>query len=253
MTTERVRVLDIRGRELSPCDTARARRLVAAGAATWVPGEPPAIRLAYAVEPASPRREPGQEIAPGTRLLLHLCCGPCATYTVPHLRERGFDLLGWWYNPNVQPGGEHELREASAQAYAARVGLPVAAGPYEPERFERAVGSHAARPERCQRCYQLRLEEAARATRERGIVTFTTTLLISPYQDQAAIREAGEEAARQHGVHFVFESLRRGWLARGRLAREYGLYLQQYCGCLYSLAERQRRAAPQAAVPDEER
>ena len=242
MSTDRVRVLDARGRELSPCDVARARKLTDAGRARWLPGEPPAIQLSYEVELPPGRGQPAPAVAPGTPLLLHVCCGPCATYPVPHLRELGFQVLGHWYNPNIQPAVEYARREESARVYAQQVGLPLVAGSYEPERFERAVRGREQRPARCRRCYRLRLEEAARVARQQGIENITTTLLISPYQDQAAIREIGEAVAGEHGLRFYFENLRRGWSRRGRLAREYGLYLQQYCGCRFSLEERRQAA-----------
>lgn len=246
MTGDRYRVVDARGVPLAPCDGARARKLLATGRATLVEGEEATIRLAYEVElPAAEGRQARPQIAPGTRLLLHICCGPCATYPVPRLRELGFDVLGWWYNPNIQPAEEHARREGSARALATRVGLPLAVGAYAPGAFEEAVRGHEERPERCRHCYRLRLEAAAREAERRGIERFTTTLLISPYQDQAALKEIGDQVAAAHGLSFFFENLRRGWAERGRLARAYGLYLQQYCGCRFSLAERERAQSRQ--------
>ncbi len=255
MTGKRVRVLDARGRELSLCAWDRAAELVAAGRAAFLPGAPPTVQLPYAVDrPAKPQRVTGPAVVAGTTLLLHICCGPCATYPVPYLRELGFEIVGWWYNPNIQPAQEHALREESAGIYARRVSLPMASGAYEPERFSAAARGQAERPERCRLCYRLRLEETAREAHRLGIGTISTTLLVSPYQDQAALREIGEEAAGRYGLRFYFENLRRGYAQRGRLAREYGLYLQQYCGCRYSLAERQRsivdRPAPSVSVQD---
>lgn len=246
MTRERYKVVDARGVPLAPCDAARAHKLLAAGRASLVEGEEATIRLPYEVELAAPATGRGAvQVAPGTRLLLHICCGPCATYPVPRLRELGFDVVGWWYNPNIQPAEEHARREESARALAARVGLPLAAGDYAPGAYEQAVRGHEERPERCRRCYRLRLEAAAREAARRGIERFTTTLLISPYQDQAALKEIGDQVAVAHGLSFFFENMRRGWAERGRLARAYGLHLQQYCGCRFSLAERERAVSRQ--------
>lgn len=241
MSGQRFRVIDARGVELAPCDAARAQKLVASGRASVVEGREATIQLAYEVDlPAAGERRAGPQIAPGTRLLLHICCGPCATYPVPRLRELGFDVVGWWYNPNIQPEEEYARREQSARVLAAREGLPLAAGPYEPAAYEEAVRGHEARPERCRRCYRLRLEATAQEAKRRGIGMFTTTLLISPYQDQAALHQIGDELAAAYGLTFFFENLRRGWAERGRLARAYGLYLQQYCGCRFSQAEREQ-------------
>ncbi len=241
MSGERVRVVDARGRELAPCAPARARALVASGRASYVAGPPGTIQLPYDVEVPAPAPLASEErVASGTPLLLHTCCGPCATYSVARLRELGFDLLGWWHNPNIQPSEEHRLRAESARDFAARVSLPLVTGAYEPERFEAAVRGEEERPGRCRRCYRLRLEAAAQEAQRRGIGAISTTLLISPYQDQAALRNIGEEVAARHGVRFFFENLRRGWGERTRLARAYGLYLQRYCGCRFSLDERER-------------
>jgi epoxyqueuosine reductase len=245
--TERVpraRVLDAGGRELSSCSLERAQDLLASGRAHLVVAQPMAIQLSYEAERPEPRRSPAviPAITPGTPLLLHICCGPCATYPVPRLRAEGFAVVGWWYNPNVEPAEEHALRLASTRAYAERVDLALGVREGEAERYEQAVAGHSERPERCRICYRLRLEETAREAVRQGIEMFSTTLLISPYQDQRALCEIGEETAQRHGRRFYFENLRQGWAERGRLARDYGLYLQQYCGCRFSLAEREAKA-----------
>ena len=113
---------------------------------------------------------------------------------------------------------------------------------YEMPRFLAAVAASAARPERCAVCYRLRLERTAAMARERGFDAFSTTLLISPYQDHDLLRRTGEDVAQASGVPFLYEDLRTGWPERGRLTRQYDLYRQQYCGCIYSEWERYRDA-----------
>lgn len=175
------------------------------------------------------------------RLLLHTCCGPCSTYSVRRFRESGWDTTGFWYNPNVHPFMEHQRRRESMAAFATAVLLPMIWwDEYEMPRFLRAVAERAARPERCETCYRLRLERTAVMARERGFDAFSTTLLISPYQHHGLLRAVGEQVAESCGVPFHYEDLRRGWSERGRLTREYGLYRQQYCGCIYSEWERFR-------------
>jgi predicted adenine nucleotide alpha hydrolase (AANH) superfamily ATPase len=175
-------------------------------------------------------------------MLLHICCAPCATYPVVHLRGLGYSLTGYWYNPNIQPWTEHEARRQSLVAYAALVGLPMVwERGYDTAQFLAMVAGHERKGERCAVCYSLRLGRAAAAARRLGLPRFTTTLLVSPYQDQAMLRRIGEEEAARHGVEFYFENMRRGWSERSRLTREYGLYRQQYCGCLFSEFERYTR------------
>jgi epoxyqueuosine reductase len=244
---ESVRVLDARGRELSPCSREKADKMLAAGTATLVGRDPLTIALPYAVDAPNKgarmaRGEPPPEVTVGRRLLLHICCGPCSTYPIGWLREAGYELTGLWYNPNVHPFQEHELRRDSAFRYAQIVGLDgLWDEPYEMPHYLRLVVGHERFRERCRLCYQLRMERTAQLAAQNGFDGFTTTLLISIHQDQAAIREIGEVMGRKYGVAFLFENFRRGWAERGRLARQYNLYAQQYCGCIYSEWERYAR------------
>ncbi len=96
---------------------------------------------------------------------------------------------------------------------------------------------------RCQVCYRLRLERTAQVAARKGFDAFTTTLLISPYQDQAAIRTIGQEMADVYGVEFYFENFRRGWAEHFQMTREHDLYSQRYCGCIYSEWEAQDPSA----------
>jgi len=175
----------------------------------------------------------------GDRLLAHICCAPCATYTIDRLRQIGFDVAGFWFNPNIHPWQEHERRRASLEAYAGRIALPMAWHPsYDMVDFLRRVSGQEQFRRRCAICYELRLGETARQARAGGFAAFTTTLLISPYQDQDLIRQIGERLGRAEGVEFYFENFRRGWAERSRLSKLYDLYRQQYCGCIYSEWER---------------
>lgn len=175
----------------------------------------------------------------GNRILLHACCGPCATYPTVRLRDEGFVVTAFWYNPNIHPFSEHERRRAALEQFAAAVQLATLIAPdYEMAGFFRAVVGQEAFRERCRICYRLRLERTAQAARAGGYDAFTTTLLISPYQDEEALREIGTAAGEAAGVPFYYERFREGWSVRGRMAREHQLYRQQYCGCVYSEWER---------------
>ena len=172
-------------------------------------------------------------------ILLHICCAPCATYPVLRLRELGYSVTGYWYNPNIHPWQEHEARRKSLLGYGEQTGLPLIVEPgYDIVRFMQEIVGRERHGDRCAVCYNMRLNAAAACASRLSIPLITTTLLISPYQDQNLIREIGEAAATRHGVEFYFENFRRGWSERGRLTRKYGLYRQQYCGCLYSEFER---------------
>ena len=238
-------VLDANGQPLSPTTPEKAQQLIAQGKAALVGEEPFTIQLSYRVE-LPPKPAEVQKPGEGKRLLLHICCGPCSTYPIERLREEGFQVTGFWYNPNIHPWQEHQRRRESLQKYAEAVDLPVIwHEQYEMPLYLRAVAGHEKFRERCRICYRMRLEKTARVAAEGGFDAFTTTLLISPHQDQSLIRQIGEEVAEEWGagaLEFYFENFRRGWSERGRLTHEHGLYRQQYCGCIYSEWERYNKA-----------
>jgi hypothetical protein len=236
-------VVDAQGLPLSPCAEERARALVAAGKAELLSETPLLIRLSRVVARTALRPRPTAEMA-GKRVLVHICCAPCATYSVQRLREEGMLLTGHWFNPNVHPFEEHEKRRESLTRYADEIALPVLwEEGDEAASFWHAIAGHERFRERCTFCYRLRLERTARLAAARGEDAFTSTLLISPYQDQAALRRIGEELGKAHGVPFYYENLRRGYAERTRLAIAHQLYLQHYCGCSLSEAEMRARAS----------
>ena len=239
----RVHVRDAEGRDLSPSSREKAERLVAEGQAEWVSQDPPTIRLHRSIplpERPAPKTHPLDE----KKVLLHVCCAPCATFTAQYLREQGADVTGFWYNPNIHPYSEHERRRETLREYAEQIALPVIWEPgYDMPAFLQAVCGHEQQDERCLICYRMRLARAARVAAERGFDAFTTTLLISPYQDLDAIERIGHELAEAHGIIFYFENLRRGFAEHHQMAREHDLYRQHYCGCIYSEWEAQDREA----------
>jgi predicted adenine nucleotide alpha hydrolase (AANH) superfamily ATPase len=238
-------VLDVEGRRLSPTSEDNARRLIRQGKAELVRSEPLTIRLTYEVRiPTAPQPEPESLPGEGKRILVHVCCAPCATYTVQRLRELGFAVTGFWYNPNIHPFSEHERRRATLARYATEIDLPVIWDPgYDVVAYMRAISGHERYRERCRICYEIRLERTAQVARDGGFDAFTTTLLISPYQSQGTIRALGEAAGARCGVGFFFENLRRGWADHFETVREHELYSQCYCGCLYSEWEALDRSA----------
>lgn len=177
--------------------------------------------------------EPHPEVK---KILLHCCCGPCATYTVEKLRADGFDVTGYWYNPNIHPFTEHRLRLEAMADCAGQMDFPLIVGEYNLVDYFRAVVGHEG--QRCGDCFRLRLDRTARVAREQGFDAFTTTLLISPYQQHEILKDAGEEMAREHGVTFHYEDLRPGFRESHKVSREMNLYHQKYCGCVYSEWER---------------
>ncbi|PKQ28842.1 MAG: hypothetical protein CVT63_00810 [Candidatus Anoxymicrobium japonicum] len=176
-------------------------------------------------------------------ILLHTCCAPCLIYPLALLEERGLVVTPFFYNPNIHPFREYRARYFAVVDYCDEHGLSLKVGSYEMERFLASVGVIEP-PERCARCFALRLSRAAAEARAHGIASFTTTLLVSPHQNQQLIREAGEAAAAEHGVRFVFEDMTSGYREATEKSREAGMYRQGYCGCVYSEKERYQKSDP---------
>ena len=174
----------------------------------------------------------------GSKLLLHTCCAPCTTYVHSELKEAGFKVTGHFYNPNIHPFQEFETRLKMMKLYVAHSGLDVIYDDtYEPEdHLHLTLGK--AQKERCLACYKLRLYQTAALARQKGFDYFSTTLLISPYQDHEAIIKAGMEMSRLHGVPFFYDDFRKGFHTSKQLAKEMNLYRQKYCGCIFSEKER---------------
>ena len=183
------------------------------------------------------------------RLLLHACCAPCSSYTLEYLTKY-FDITLFFYNPNIAPEEEYDFRAAersrflSAHPACGRVKLSVAAYDSAPF-FAMAKGLEDVPEggERCMKCYRLRLAETAKAAKEGGFDYFCTTLSISPYKNALALNTIGGELAEECGVKYLYSDFKKkGGYARSiELSKEYDLYRQDYCGCIYSKMEAEKR------------
>ena len=179
------------------------------------------------------------------RLLLHSCCAPCSSYVLEYLSEY-FDITVYYYNPNIAPAEEYEARareqERLIEAMKPAGQVRFVAGEYVPEDFYAIAKGHekdAEGGERCFACYRLRLESAARMAAEGGYDYFTTTLSISPLKNADRLNEIGTELAGICGVPYLVSDFKKknGYKRSVELSGEYGLYRQDYCGCVFSRAE----------------
>ena len=174
------------------------------------------------------------------RTLLHICCAPCAVRCIETLRDEGIEPTGYWYNPNIHPYTEYRSRKETLIAHAAAIGMALEVNnAYALRPFLRAV--YPDFEHRCETCYRLRMEETARFAAEQGFESFSTTLLISPYQNHELLIEAGERAAKEYGVRFLYRDFRPMFREGQQKARDLGLYMQKYCGCIFSEEDRYKK------------
>ena len=175
------------------------------------------------------------------KILLHTCCAPCVIYPLESLRAKGYNVAGFFYNPNVHPFADYTNRKNAVEGYAAELAFEVTYPEYLPQEFFHAINQKEEKPGRCETCWELRLRKTAQAAKEKGFDAFTTTLLVSPYQDQEALKRIGEAIAKETGVTFYYEDFRPGFRKAHDQAKAKGIYCQKYCGCIYSEIERYQK------------
>jgi predicted adenine nucleotide alpha hydrolase (AANH) superfamily ATPase len=171
------------------------------------------------------------------KVLLHICCAPCAIGAFEALQEEGFEARGYFHNPNIHPLIEFRRRLKAVKILRDRLKLDIVCDEnYGLREFLRAVVGHENK--RCPICYSLRLRETCATAKQMGINLVTTTLFGSPHQDLKLIRMLGKEAAQAFGVEFLVRDFRPYHEKAHQKAREMKLYMQQYCGCIFSEYER---------------
>lgn len=176
-------------------------------------------------------------------LLLHSCCAPCSSYVLEYLSDY-FKITVLYYNPNIYPEKEYIRRISEQKAFlsAFPVKNPVEfiEDDYIPDEFYNVAEGLEDLPEgaeRCFRCYALRLERTAKAAKEKGFDYFTTTLSISPYKNAQKLNEIGKSLEEKYNVKYLYSDFKKnnGYKRSIELSREYGLYRQEYCGCVFSM------------------
>ena len=182
-------------------------------------------------------------------LLLHACCAPCSSYVLEYL-SKYFDITLFFYNPNIYPEEEFRFREDELRRLIGEMPLPsgvnIISGRYDPSEFFDIAHGYEELPEgdeRCHRCYALRLEESARAAKEGGFDYFCTTLSISPYKNAEWLNTIGKEMSEKYGVGYLFSDFKKknGYKRSCQLSEQYSLYRQDYCGCVFSKREAEKR------------
>ena len=175
------------------------------------------------------------EISP-MKILLHTCCAPCLIYPLEQLKAKGFEVEGLFYNPNIHPFAEYKSRKQAITNLGEDIKVNFA--DYDPAEFFQAINGKEYGGGRCAICWKLRLKKTAQEAKEKGFTHFTTTLLVSPYQDQELLKRSGNEAGSETGVEFYYEDFRPGFRKAHNQAKLKGVYCQKYCGCIYSEMER---------------
>jgi hypothetical protein len=172
------------------------------------------------------------------KLLLHICCVGCGVY-VSQILKQDYDVILFFYNPNIWPKEEYEKRMEEAEKISKQFNLELIKGEHEHDKWLEAVRGHEADPEkgeRCLICYEFRLQAAAAMAKKLNCDYLTTTLTTSPHKNAVAINEIGKKLAAENSLKFLSQDFKKqdGFKKSAALARELNLYRQNYCGCEFS-------------------
>ncbi|MGN0614345.1 MAG: epoxyqueuosine reductase QueH [Porcipelethomonas sp.] len=174
-------------------------------------------------------------------VLLHSCCGPCSSYVLEYLTNY-FEVKLFFYNPNIQPPEEYQKRLSAQKDVLEKMdfsGVELIEGDYTPDDFFRAVKGLEEEPEggsRCEVCIKMRMEAAAAAAEKYGTDYFATTLTVSPHKNAPYINRTGEAIESERNIAYLISDFKKknGYKRSVELCREYNIYRQNYCGCIFS-------------------
>jgi len=174
------------------------------------------------------------------KLLLHACCAPCCAYSSKFLRNEGYDVTVYFYNPNIYPSTEHGRRLTELQRFCENENFTLIMEMPDFEKWNKIISGYECEPEkgrRCYLCYRMRLDKTAQKAKELEFDYFTTTLSISPHKSYEYIKEISTELSAKYEVGYLDVNLKKkdGYKKSVELSREYGFYRQDYCGCKYSI------------------
>ena len=177
------------------------------------------------------------------KILIHACCGPCSSEVIDFLKDI-FDITIYYYNPNIYPESEYEKRYDQFQLLP--YDFDIIKGEYEDDKYYEAIKGLEDLGEfsqRCYKCFYFRMEESAKKAKALGFDYFTTTLSISPYKNSKWINEIGYEIAKKYNIDYLYSDFKKqeGYKKSIKLSTEYGMYRQEYCGCIYSLNESNKK------------
>jgi len=176
------------------------------------------------------------------KVLVHDCCAPCGAQVVKFLIDQGHDVLVYFYNPNIMPIEEYELRHQEMQRFCKKVKVPIIEGKNEHDEWLSAVKGYEQEPEgglRCKQCFTKRLSEAAQRAQEENCEALATTLTMSPRKNALLINQIGQELADFYGIKFIDAIWREdeGYKKACALSKEEGFHRQNYCGCEFSFRD----------------
>lgn len=173
------------------------------------------------------------------KILLHACCAICSGYPISLLKDAGYDVVVYFYNPNIYPQSEYLKRFEAQKLLCKSFGGELIEGEYETAAFyevSKGLENEPEKGKRCDKCFELRLEQTAKRAKELGIDTFTTSIVISPHKNYQKLTEIGQKIAEKYGLKYLAVDFKKkdGFLKTNNISKGLNLYRQNYCGCEFS-------------------
>lgn len=173
------------------------------------------------------------------KILLHACCGICSSYPISYLKDIGYDVVVYFYNPNIYPEEEYQKRLDAEKTLCEHFNCELVIGNYEPKIYYDYVKGLENEPEkglRCDKCFELRLENSAKLARQMNIREFTTSMVISPHKNYEKLTQIGNRIAEKYDLRYLSTNFRKndGFLKTNQISKSLNLYRQNYCGCKFA-------------------
>jgi len=180
-----------------------------------------------------------QNLEKKNKIILHACCAICSGYPVSYLKDAGYQVIVYFYNPNIYPAVEYQRRLEAQRTLCRALDVELVEAQYNPEEFYLVAKGLENEPEkgaRCDKCFELRLRKTAEYAKSCGVKEFTTSIVISPHKNFQKLTCIGQKIAKEYGLNYQAIDFKKkdGFLKTNKISRELGLYRQNYCGCVYA-------------------
>ena len=174
------------------------------------------------------------------KIVLHTCCAICSGYPVSYLQDAGYQVIAYFYNPNIYPQEEYTKRFEAQKILCEHSNCELVEGEYKPDEYYEFVKGFENEPEkgaRCDKCFELRLRKSAEFAKSIGVDTFTTSIVISPHKSYEKLTEIAVKIAEEYGLKYLAVNFKKndGFLKTNKISKELGLYRQKYCGCKFAI------------------
>lgn len=174
------------------------------------------------------------------KIILHSCCAICSGYPITLLKDMGYQVLVYFYNPNIYPEIEYNIRLEAEKILCRNLDVELITGEYESDDFyivSKGLENEPEKGKRCDKCFELRLRKTAQLAKELNVNEFTTSIVISPHKNFSKLSEIGKKLANDFGINYLDIDFKKkdGFLKTNKISKELNLYRQNYCGCKFSI------------------